>query len=154
MTTPSTNPETATAARSATAPANASWNARRLFTELGALSPLRVISQSGPSVWESICALRSFGIADGWLNAITPEYHWHLRLDGLGHVRSRDAIHERSGRRVLFVELREEAGAEPFLLLYLHREKGEELDPAREERFLRLHEHFADGAALAAEEQP
>ncbi|HYG62992.1 MAG TPA: hypothetical protein VEL74_10455 [Thermoanaerobaculia bacterium] len=122
-----------------------SWTARRFFDALAALGPLRVISQSGPSTFEAICEVGAFGIAQGYVNAITASYHWHLKLDGFRHLRSRDEIHQRSGRRVLFFELRTEEDAAPFLLVYLHREKGEELAPGREGLFAELHQELAAG---------
>jgi len=48
------------------------WPARRVFEELRELGALRVISVSGPSIFEAICSLGAFGVADGWLNAMTP----------------------------------------------------------------------------------
>jgi hypothetical protein len=130
--------------------APAAWTARRVLVHLRRLNPLRVISWNGPSVFETICDLAAFGVADGHMNAITPQYHWHLRLDGLGHLRSRDEIHERSGRRVLYVEMRESAQADPFLLVYLHRGKGEDFGAERERLFAELHAAFAAGRALPA----
>jgi hypothetical protein len=155
MTTTDTTLEHAAAAEGEAHAAEAGaapWTARRFFEALRALSPLRVISPSGPSLFEAICTLGPFGVADGHLNAITPEYHWHLRLDGVRHVRSKDETHARSGRRVLFFELREEAGGgEPFLWIYLHRGKGEEFDPVREGAFAALHRVFAEGRELEVE---
>lgn len=148
MTTTTETPERAAAAAPAAA---GDWTARRFFAALRALSPLRVISPSGPSLFEAICTLGPFGIADGHLNAITPEYHWHLRLDGLQRVRSRDDVHARSGRRVLFFELYEAEASEPFLWIYLHRPKGEEFGAEREAAFAELHAAFAEGRALEAE---
>lgn len=130
---------------SETATGGAHWTARRLFEALRELGPLRVISPAGPSLFEAICTLGAFGIADGWLNAITPEYHWHLRLDGFRHLTSKDEVHARSGRRVLFFELRETAEGEPFLWIYLHRGKGEELGGSREVIFGALHRELAGG---------
>ena len=124
------------------------WTARRFFEALTLLGPLRVISQSGPSTFEALCELTRFKIADGYLNAITPDYHWHLRLDGFGHLRSRDEIHGRSGRRVLFFELRENPEAAPFLLIYLYRGPGEEFSMEHERLFALLHEDLAGGVAL------
>lgn len=123
-------------------------SARDLFEQLSELGALRVISVNGPSVFEAICELPGFGVADGWINAMTPRVHWHVRLEGVRHLTTRDEIHRRSGRRVLYFELREEAGAEPFLRVYLHREKGEELGTEREARFAAIHERFADGREL------
>ncbi len=123
--------------------------ARELFEAFRRLGPLRVISVNGPSVFEAILDLGAFGVADGWLNAITSDYHWHVDLGRVRHLTTRDTVHERSGRRVLFFELREGAGAEPFLRVYLHRGKGEEFGAEREEGFGALHQRFAEGAELA-----
>jgi putative heme iron utilization protein len=125
--------------------------ARSFFEALRLLGPLRVISQCGPSTFESICTMRSFSLADGYFNAIDPAFHWHLKLDGFGHLRSRDEIHARSGRRVLFFELRREAGAEPFLTIYLYRRPGAEFLPEQESLFAQLHAELADGATLTEE---
>jgi hypothetical protein len=121
---------------------------REFFDALRALAPLRVISVSGPSVFEAICGFGPYGVADGHLNAITDAYHWHLDLSRFRILTSRDETHARSGRRVLFFELREAAGAEPFLLVYLHRAKGEDFAPAREERFAGLHARLGRGEEM------
>ena len=81
------------------------WNGLRFFEALRELGPVRVISRSGPSIFESICSLDGFGVAEGHLTAITPAYHWHVDLARFRHLKSCDAMHERSGRRVLFFEL-------------------------------------------------
>jgi hypothetical protein len=129
--------------------------AEQFFEALRELSPLRVISPSGPSLFEAICELGPFGVADGMLNAMTPAYHWHLRLDRIGFVVSKDEIHARSGRRVLFFELRErpDEGSDerPFLWIYVHREKGRDFEPEREAAFARLHRVFAPGVLLGSE---
>jgi hypothetical protein len=124
------------------------WTARRFFALLGELGRLRIISISGPSTFEAICEVGSCGFGGGLMNAITDGYHWHLELARFGHLRSRDETHARSGRRVLFFELRESAPSPPFLHIYLHREKGEEFEPEREKRFAEAHEQLRDGAAL------
>jgi hypothetical protein len=124
------------------------WSAQRFFALLGELGRLRIISISGPSTFESICEVGSAGFGGGFMNAITEQYHWHLELRRFGHLRSRDDTHARSGRRVLFFELRESAESPPFLRIYLHREKGEEFDPQRERRFAEVHEQLRDGTAL------
>lgn len=129
------------------------WTVKRLFEELRELSPLRVISICGPSVFEALCEVGAFGVAQGHLNAITPSYHWHLRVDGCARLRSRDELHARSARRVLFVELFEPDVERPFLSIYLHREKGAEFEPARLERFAALHALAADGLALVPEKE-
>jgi hypothetical protein len=124
------------------------WTARRFFDALTALGPLRVISPSGPSTFEAICEVGAFGIANGYLNAITDSYHWHLKLDGFRHLRSRDEVHARSGRRVLLFELRSAEDAAPFLLVYLHRAKGEEFGRKREGLFADLNRELAAGVHL------
>lgn len=131
---------------------DSAWTARRFFARLGELSPLRVISACGPSTFEAICSFGPHGFADGHMNAITPAYHWHLRVDGFRWLRSHDAVHARSSRRVLFFELRERESAPPFLFLYVHRERGAEFDPAREAAFTALHAELAAGVELAHEE--
>lgn len=131
--------------------ATSAWTHRRFFTELGPLSPLRVISQCGASTFEAICRFGAFGFADGHMNAITPEYHWHVSLARFRHVTSVDRTHARSGRRVLFFELREQEGAAPFLMIFLYRDRGEEFDATREQRFAALHAELAQGQTLARE---
>jgi hypothetical protein len=123
---------------------------RELFDAFTTLGPLRIISIAGPSVFESICRLERWGVADGYMNAFTDAYHWHLELARFRHVRTRDEVHERSGRRVLFFELREEAGAEPFLRVYVHRAKNEAFDDAREQTFTGLHAVLGAGADVAS----
>ena len=121
----------------------------RFFEVLRELGPLRVISQCGPSTFEALCEVSSFSLGQGFLNAITPAYHWHIRADRVRHLTSRDEVHGRSGRRVLFFELREGADQEPFLRIYLHREKGEEFAAEREKRFLDAHAALSAGHDLA-----
>ena len=152
-----TRPPTA----AATLPPAGAWTSRRFFALLAALSPHRVISVCGPSTFEAILDFGPHGFASGYMNAVTPAYHWHLRTAGFAALRSVDATHARSGRRVLFFELREHAGDErPFLLIYLHRERGEEFAPEREQRVLAAHVELKDGVLLrdedaaAAEAQP
>jgi hypothetical protein len=132
----------------ATAGSGEPWTARRFFTALAGLGPLRVISQSGPSTFEAICEVGAFGISGGYLNAITSSYHWHLRLDGFAHLVSRDEVHERSGRRVLFFELRGDPEDEPFLRIYLYRHVGEDFGRERESRFGELHRELGSGAMV------
>ncbi len=123
---------------------------REFFDALRELGPLRVISVSGPSVFEAICRLDAYGIADGHLNAITDAYHWHVALERFRHLRSHDEVHARSGRRVLFFTLHEDAAAEPFLRIYLHRSRGEEFAPGREAAFGALHARLESGVAVAS----
>jgi len=122
-----------------------------LFGHIRDLSPLRVIQVTGPSVFETICELDSFSIADGWFNAITSQYHWHLQLECFRQITTCDTIHERSGRRVLFFELRQRPDEDPFLLIYLHRAKGQEFESNREELFERLHGRCSQGALVESE---
>jgi hypothetical protein len=139
------------ASLTASSPEGARWTARRFFELLGELGRLRVISQSGPSTFEALCQVGPVEIAHGFVNAITPDYHWHLAVKRFRHVRSHDEVHARSGRRVLFFSLREEPGGEPFLRIYLHREKGAEFEPAREARFRAAHGALGDGAPIELE---
>lgn len=118
------------------------WNALRL------LGPLRIISICGPSVFEAITTVGPFGVAEGYLNVISESYHWHVDLKRCRHLRSQDAVHGRSGRRVLFFELREQAEGAPFLMIYLHRGKGEEFDEVREQAFAALHGIARNGLEL------
>ncbi len=133
--------------------AHSPWTARRFFTELAALSPLRIITQSGPSTFEAIGALGPWGITQGYVNVMTDAYHWHLDVSRFRHLRSADETHQRSGRQVLFFELREQEAAEPFLRIYLYRAPKEDFDATRLERFLTLHAELAAGEPLALEEE-
>ncbi len=135
----------------ASATGAAGWSGRRFFDGLKDLGQLRIISQCGPSTFESIVTFGTYGVSDGHVNAITPAYHWHLDLTRFAHVRSRDEIYPRSGRRVLFFELREEADAEPFLRIFLYRDKGAEFEPARVAAFSAMHAELAEGVVLARE---
>lgn len=126
------------------------WTHRRFFELLRELGPLRVISICGPSVFESLCAFDAYGVAQGHMNAITPAYHWHLQLARFRRLRSKDEVHARSARRVLFFELAEDAEAPPFLRIYVHRERGAEYEPEREKRFLEAHADLSQGVALDA----
>lgn len=121
---------------------------REFFESLRVLGPLRVISQSGPSVFEAICRLDAYGIQDGHLNALTDAYHWHIDLARFRHVRSHDEVHTRSGRRVLYFALRETPEATPFLFVYLYRGKQEEFGETREALFAELHTQLAAGAEV------
>ena len=129
------------------------WTHRRFFALLSELGDLRVISQCGPSTFEAICRLGPHGFADGFMNAVCDAYHWHVALGGFGHLRSQDRTHERSGRRVLFFELREsEKSPRPFLSIYLYRPPREAFDEAVVARFLAAHESLAAGCALERED--
>ena len=124
-------PETTLSAPSASGSSPDDWTARRFFETLVSLGPLRVIAVTGPSVFESFCEVTSFKIMNGYLNVFDDHYHWHLRLDGFGHLASREEVHERSGRKVLYFELRADAQSEPFLRIYLYRGSGEDFGEAR-----------------------
>jgi hypothetical protein len=129
---------------------NEAWTAQRFFDLIRKLGKLRIISISGPSTFEAIGELGPCGLAGGFMNSITDTHHWHLQLSRFGHLRSCDETHARSGRRVLFFELREHADAPPFLRIYVHREKCEEFDPQREGLFAAAHGELEKGAVLAA----
>jgi hypothetical protein len=141
------------ASRPAPAPeASGAWSHERFFALLEQLGRLRVISQCGASTFEALCTFGPWSLERGYMNAITPAYHWHLALARFRHLRSCDQVHGRSGRRVLFFELREQADAEPFLRIYVYRDPSAEFEPERERRFAAAHASLADGAALAAKE--
>jgi hypothetical protein len=123
---------------------------REFFDALRDFSPLRVISPAGPSLFEAICDFDAYGIAEGHLNAITENYHWHIALDRFAHVRSHDEVHARSGRRVLYFALREAATADPFLLIYLYRGKREDFDGPRLARFTLMHGTLGGGAEVSS----
>lgn len=131
-------------------PTTKNWTAKDVFALLRALSPLRVISVCGASVFESIMDFDEHGFAHGHMNAMTPHYHWHVALDGLGWVRSNDTVHARSGRRVLFLEFASSSTDEPFLSVYVHRGKGEDFDGARLEAFAAAHAVLSEGRAIGA----
>ncbi len=118
------------------------------FATLRELSPLRIVSQCGPSVFEAIVPFDPYGIADGHLTAITECYHWHIDLTRFRHAVSYDTIHARSGRQVLYVALHESPAVDPFLVVYLYRGRDEEFDDRRRERFGALHARLAGGEAM------
>ena len=93
----------------------------------------------------------TFSLEGGFLNIVTPAYHWHLASDRIRVLRSHDTTHARSGRRVLFFELREQSEAAPFLRIYLHREKGVDFAPEILARFLEAHAALGEGLVLARE---
>lgn len=128
------------------------WTHRRFFALLERLGTLRVIHQNGASTFEALCRFGPHGFGGGYMNAITDAYHWHLKLDGFGHLRSRDRVHGRSGRRVLFFELQLKDGEKPFTAIYVHRAKGAEFEPEAEALFMRAHQTLADGCVLEPEE--
>lgn len=130
------------------------WTARRFFEALGVLGPLRVIAVNGPSVFEAFCEVTSFKIMEGHLNVFDDRYHWHLRLDGFGHLTSCEEVHERSGRKVLYFELRADARSEPFLRIYLYRRVGEDFGDTRELRFAAVHDELRGGREIRPEGAP
>ena len=124
------------------------WTHPRFFALLRELGRLRVIHRSGPSTFESLCTMGPHGFADGHMNAINDLFHWHVKLDAFGYLRSQDTTHARSGRRVLFFEMREREDSAPFAFVYLHRDKGEQYEFDREQRFLAAHHELKEGRAL------
>jgi len=125
------------------------WTAKRFFEVLGALGRLRVISICGPSVFETLCHAGPFAIEEGSMNMVTDAFHWHVALARFGHLRSHDATHGRSGRNVLFFELRERADATPFLRIYVYRAAGAPFDPEIAETFARAHAELSEGVLIA-----
>ena len=127
------------------------WTAPRFFDLLSNLGPLRVISVCGPSVFEAICDFDGYEVQGGMINAITDAYHWHFQIARLGHLHSHDTIHKRSGRRVLFFELREDEHSDPFLRIYLYRPAQSEFSAEGESRFAVAHAELRDGATVEKE---
>jgi hypothetical protein len=95
--------------------------------------------------------VEQFTLAQGFVNVISEDYHWHLLIEGFGHLRSRDEIHQRSGRRVVFFELRRVEEGEPFLLIYLYRGPGQEFGEEPLRLFTEMHRDLAAGAHLERE---
>lgn len=127
------------------------WTARRFFTCLSRLGRLTIVSHSGPTTFKAFCELDELSIANGHLSVVDKAYHWHLRLDGFGHVLSRDKVHTGSQRRALFFELRREAASKPFLKIYLHTAVGQDLDPGLAARFAELHRELGQGRQIDRE---
>ena len=125
------------------------WSADRFFDLLQTFPRVRVILMTGPSVFEALCTPGAYSIQGRFLNAITPEYHWHLDTSRFGFLKSSDQIHARSGRRVLFFSLHETESDEAFLQIYLYREPGAEFDPKVESSFLLAHEELSEGVRLS-----
>lgn len=124
------------------------WTARRFFSLLGDLGRLRVISICGPSVFESLCEAGAFEIEDGSMNMVTDAFHWHVAIARLRHLQSHDALYARSGRNVLFFELREWVEASPFLRIYVYRAPGAEFPARVLDVFRRAHAELANGVAI------
>ncbi len=129
----------------------AGWTARRFFDLLSTLGSLRVISVCGPSVFEAICDFDGYDVRGGMINAMTDAYHWHFQIARLGHLHSHDTIHKRSGRRVLFFELREDEDSDPFLRIYLYRPAQSDFAAASESHFAVAHAELGDGAIVEKE---
>lgn len=127
------------------------WTVRRFFTLLGRLGRLRVISICGPSVFESLCEAGPFSIEDGSMNMVTNAFHWHVDVSRFRHLRACDTLHARSGRNVLFFELRESADSTPFLRIYVYRAPGVDFDPAVAAAFQSAHGELAAGVLLTEE---
>lgn len=145
-------PEAADDGTSTRAGGPSGWTTPRFFDLLNELGRLRVISACGPSVFEAICEAGPYEISGGFLNMVTDAYHWHFALERLGHLRSFDTTHARSGRRVLFFELREQPADPPFLRIYAYRPKQVDFEPAVLERFAKAHQELAGGVAVGSEE--
>mgnify|MGYP005839304455 CR=1 FL=1 len=124
------------------------WTAPRFFDLLNDLGRLRVISVCGPSVFEAICEAGPYEIVGGFLNMITDAYHWHFAMKRFGHLRSFDTTHARSGRRILYFELREQPEDDPFLRIYAYRPPETDFEPAVLERFAEAHRELAEGVSL------
>lgn len=129
------------------------WTAARFFDLLQQLGRLRVISICGPSVFESLCQAGSYEIIDGSLNMVTGEFHWHVALERFRHLKSHEGLHARSGRKVLFFELRERADQTPFLRIYVYRAPGVEFEPRIEATFRSAHAELELGVEVAGESQ-
>lgn len=125
------------------------WTATRFFDLLPKLGRLRVISVCGPSVFEAICEAGPYAVQGGSIDMITPDFHWHFAHRRLGHLRSHDTTHRRSGRRVLFFELRERADQDPFLRIYVYRPKDADFEPSALDAFLSAHAELAEGVGVA-----
>ncbi|MEZ7978277.1 MAG: hypothetical protein QMC74_01095 [Myxococcota bacterium] len=127
------------------------WSAERLFDLLPRLGQLRVISVCGPSVFEAICEATAYELLGGSINMITPAFHWHFAADRLGHLQSHDTIHRRSGRRVLFFELREHADQSPFLRIYVYRAVKTDFATSAISNFIEAHSELSNGIVITQE---
>jgi len=121
------------------------WSAQRYLDLLQQLGRLRVISVSGPSVFEALCHAGPYEERGGSLNMITEEFHWHLDRKRFGWLQSHDETHARSKRRVLYFGLYERPEASPFLRVYVYRPAHEEFDPTVEAAFLTAHAELRNG---------
>ena len=124
------------------------WNAPRFLDLLQHLGRLRVISISGPSVFEALCHAGPYEERGGSLNMITEEFHWHLDRKRFRWLQSHDDTHARSKRRVLYFELSEQPELPPFLRIYVYRPAHSEFDPTVEAAFLAAHGELEKGRSL------
>ena len=127
------------------------WTPERFFELLRKLGRVRVISVCGPSVFEAICTVAPPHAEGGFLNMISEAYHWHFAADRFRFVRSHDAIHERSGRRALSFELREDPETAPFLRIYVYRDKDRDFDPSVLAEFEAAHRELERGVSVGPE---
>ncbi len=124
------------------------WSASGFFGGLKAFPRIRVVLTTGPSVFEAICVPSDFRFQAGHLNAMTPEYHWHIDVSRFAFVRSWDEVHARSDRRVLFFSLHEHQEAEAFLRIYIYRPPRQPFGEEIEDAFMRMHRAFEMGRKL------
>ena len=125
------------------------WTARRFFDLLRHLGPLRVVSVSGPSVFEARCEIGPQDFSEGSLNIITPQYHWNLSLDRFRHLRSVTRVHPKTGEITAFFELRDDCSETPFLRIYL---SGRRNDQHAERLFAEVHPALRHGVDVVLEE--
>ena len=124
------------------------WSASDFFGALKAFPRIRVVLTTGPSVFEAICVPSNFRFQSGHLNAMTPEYHWHIDVSRFTFARSWDEVHARSDRRVLFFSLHEKPEIEPFLRIYIYRPPRQPFGEEIENDFLQMHKAFSTGRQL------
>src|SRR5690606_25359272 len=101
--------------------------------------------------FEALCTVGPFEIAHGFVNAITPAYHWHLALKRFRHLRSHDEAHARSGRRVLVFTPHEDADAAASGRIYVRRAPGAAWEPDREARVAAARGALRAGAPVELE---
>ena len=125
------------------------WTARRFFDLLRHLGSLRVVSVSGPSVFEARCEIGPQDFSEGSLNIITPQYHWNLSLDRFRHLRSVTRVHPKTGEVTAFFELRDDCSETPFLRIYL---SGGANGQQSERLFADVHPALQHGVDVVLEE--
>lgn len=121
------------------------WTAKRFFGLLQQLGPVRVVSVSGPSVFEARCEMGPRDFSEGSLNIITPQYHWNLALDRFRHLRSVTRVHPKSKRCTHFFELRDDPASPPFLRIYLAGGRASGESGRRERLFAAAHAALRSG---------